>query len=184
MCRRDISGPQYFMSLSRLWAVQGMQHQPVQSAQGMEGTGSKPWQHMQGRPDSVSDPEAQPEPAGRLPAQQSAYSGTDYDEIPSQADMAAQIYSGNPALPKQAAHGAPKPAPKATALSKWVPFHAVSSKLPTAARPAEASGATYLTPSEVQAIGGLFLRRGLLMQLQSCFSHTCLWISLCLRAAL
>lgn len=130
-----------------------MQHQPA--AQGLEAAGSKPWQHMQGRPSSLKDPEAQPEPAGRLsnPAQQSAYSGTDYGNIPSQAAMAAQIYSENPTLPKQAAQGAPKPGPRAAALSKWVPFHAVSSKLPTAAHPAEARGATYLTPSEVQAIG-------------------------------
>ncbi|CAL5222154.1 g4479 [Coccomyxa viridis] len=142
---------QYFSSA----ASQGMQRQTAQSTQSMEAAGSKPWQHMQGRPSSVSDPEAQPEPVERLsnPAQQSTYSGTDYDNIPSQADMAAQIYSENPTMPKQAAQGVPKPSPKAAGLSKWVPFHAVASKLPTAAHPAEARGATYLTPSEVQAIG-------------------------------
>ena len=91
------------------------------------------------------------------PAQQSAYSGTDYADIPSQAAMAAQIYSENPTLPNRAAQGAPKPGPIPAALSKWVPFHAVSSKLPTAARPAQAGAATYLTPSEVQAIGASLL---------------------------
>ena len=154
------------MFLRQLWSVQGTQRQRAQSTQSMEATGSQPWQHMQGKPSTVNKLEAQPEPAGRLPnsAQQSAYSGTEYHDIPSQEDMAAQIYSGNPALPKQAAQGVPKPGPKAAALSKWVPFHAVASKLPTAARPAEAGGATYLTPSEVQAIGKSLVCRLLLVK--------------------
>ena len=157
------------MFSSQLRSVQGMQRQTAQSTQSMEAAGSKPWQHMQGRPSSVSDPEAQPEPVERLsnPAQQSTYSGTDYDNIPSQADMAAQIYSENPTMPKQAAQGVPKPSPKAAGLSKWVPFHAVASKLPTAAHPAEARGATYLTPSEVQAIGESLFGSHILMRLQS-----------------
>ena len=135
-------------------SVKGLQHQPTQTTQPLESDGSKPWQHVQGTPDSHGNPEVQPEPAGRSTraGQQSAYPGTEYEDIPSQAAMAAKIYSKNPMLPEHAAQGVPKPGPKAAALSKWVPFHAVPK--PTAARPTEASGATYLTPSEVQAIGG------------------------------
>ena len=134
--------------------MKGVQHQPAQTTQTMETEDSKAWQHMQGKPDSLDYLDAQPKPAGRAatPAQQSAHVGTSTVDVPSQAAMAAQIYSEDPTLPKQAAQGLPKSGPNPAGLSKWVPFHAVP-KVPTAARPAEASGATYLTPSELQAIG-------------------------------
>lgn len=136
--------------------MQGQQNVPVEPDSYQESTGSKPWQGQQSDAYASDWDERRYEPAtsSATPAQHSAYPVADIEDVPSQAALAARIYGENPTLPEKGAYGAQTPVPKKSViLSKFAPFHAAP-KLPSSARPAQASGATYLTPSEVQAIGG------------------------------
>ena len=143
-------------SQEELIAVQGQQNVPGEPDSNQESTGSKPWKDSQSNAHTSDWDERQYEPAtsSAIPAQHSAYPVTSIEDVPSQAAMAARIYGENPALPEKGEYGAQRAVPKKSGiLSKIAPFHAAP-KLPSSARPAQASGATYLTPSEFEAIGG------------------------------
>ena len=149
-----------------------------------------PTQHMQGYADPSQYPQAQPQPQPQTQAQniieglnqagtqvQSAWpavqpahgsgqptqpgaSASGLQDLPSQAAMAGEIYSHDSRTPQQGAQGSETPVNRPAAYSKWAPFHAQPQSQSTGARPAQAGGATYLTPSEVQAIGELLTLAG------------------------
>ena len=83
-------------------------------------------------------------------------------DLPSQTAMANQIYSHDSRDPQQGAQGSETSVNRPAAYSKWAPFHAQPKSQPTGAWPTQAGGATYLTPSEVQAIGELSTPAGTL----------------------
>lgn len=141
--------------------VQAQQHVPAYSGYSSDPAASqgRATQRMQGYPSGKRQAQAQPGSqsggfragsSSALPAQQGAYTD-DWEDVPSQAAMAAQAYGRDRRLPDQATAGGETPINQpAAAYSKWAPFHTVHKP----AQPAQAGGATsYLTPSEVQAIG-------------------------------
>ena len=107
-------------------------------------------------------PAVHPASGSGQPSQLGA-SASGLQDLPSQAAMAGEIYSHESRTPQQDAHsGSEIPVNRPAAYSKWAPFHAQPKSQSTGARPAQAGSATYLTPSEVQAIGELSTPAGIL----------------------
>ena len=106
-------------------------------------------------------PAVQPAHGSGQPTQPGA-SASGLQDLPSQAAMAGQIYSHDSRTPQQGAQGSEVPVNRPAAYSKWAPFHAQPKSQPAGAQSAQAGGATYLTPSEIQAIGELFTPAGTL----------------------
>ena len=144
-------------------------HQPTQRVQGYAGPSQYP--QAQAQPQTQAQDQikglnqagsqiqsAWPavHPAGKSgqPSQLGAHA-SGLQDLPSQAAMAGQIYSHESRSPQQGAQGSQTPVNRPDAYSKWAPFHAQPKSQSTGAQPAHSGSATYLTPSEVQAIGEL-----------------------------
>ena len=143
--------------------------QPTQHMQGYAGPSQYPHAQAQAQQQiqDLNQAESQSESAwpavhtaggSGQPSQLGAHASGLHD-LPSQAAMAGQIYRHESMAPadrgQQGAQGSETPVNRPAAYSKWAPFHAQPKSQSTDAQPAQAGGVTYLTPSEVQAIGEL-----------------------------
>ena len=106
-------------------------------------------------------PAVHPAGGSGQPSQPGA-SASGLQDPPSQAAMAGQIYGHESRTPQQSAQGSEIPVNRPAAYSKWAPFHAQPKSQSAGAQPAQAGGATYLTPSEIQTIGKLSTPAGTL----------------------
>ena len=92
---------------------------------------------------------------GSMQPSQPGAGASGLQDLPSQAAMAGQIYNHDTRSSQQGAQSSETPVNRPAAYSKWAPFHAQPKSQPAGAHPAQAGGTTYLTPSEIQAIGKL-----------------------------